>query len=55
MIEKAKGIIMKRLRVDEEEAFRRLRKLASDQNLKLVEVGRRVIGSEDVFQMLDRS
>jgi len=53
LIEKAKGVIMKRLRVDEDEAFRRLLKLASDQNLKLVEVGRRVIASEEVFQRLE--
>ncbi len=54
LIERAKGIVMKRLRVDEEEAFRRVRKLASDQNLKLVEVSRRVIAAEEVFQQMDR-
>jgi two-component system, response regulator PdtaR len=54
LIEKAKGIVMKRLRVDEEEAFRRLRKHASDQNLKLAEVGRRVIAADEVFHELDR-
>ena len=55
VIERAKGVLMKRLQVDEEEAFRRLRKLASDQNLKLVEVSRRVVASEEVFQQLDWS
>jgi response regulator NasT len=55
IIERAKGIIMKRLRVDEEEAFRRLRKLASDHNHRLIEVGRRVITSEEVFQQLERN
>src|SRR5262249_28833716 len=54
VIERAKGIIMKRLRVDEDEAFRRLRKMASDHNMKLVEVGGRVIASEEVFGQLDR-
>ncbi len=54
LIEKSKGVVMKRLRVDEEEAFRRLRKLASDHNLKLVEVGRRVIGAEEIFHQLER-
>jgi len=54
LIERAKGAVMKRLRVDEEEAFRRLRKHASDQNRKLVEVARAVVASEDVFQQLDR-
>lgn len=54
IIERAKGIVMKRLRVDEDEAFRRLRKHASDQNFKLVEVGQKVICSEEVFAQLDR-
>jgi response regulator NasT len=54
LIEKAKGIVMKRLRVDEEEAFRRLRKLASDHNLKLVEAGKRISSAEEIFQQLER-
>jgi response regulator NasT len=55
VIERAKGILMRRLGVDEEEAFRRLRTLASSQNLKLVDVGRRVLASEDIFAQLDRT
>jgi response regulator NasT len=55
VIERAKGILMRRLRVDEDEAFRRLRKLATDQNLKLVEVGRRVLASETIFAQLDKT
>ena len=54
VIERAKGALMKRLRVDEAEAFRRLRSLASEQNLKLVEVGRRIVAAEEVFSQLDR-
>jgi response regulator NasT len=54
LIERAKGIIMKRLRVDEEEAFRRLRKLASDRNRRLVEVAHRIVSAEEVFHELDR-
>ncbi len=53
IIERAKGIIMKRTQVGEEEAFRRLRKLASDQNIKLVEIGRRVNAAGAIFQELD--
>jgi response regulator NasT len=55
VIERAKGILMRRLAVDEDEAFRRLRSLASSQNLKLVEVGRRVLTAEDIFGQLDRT
>jgi response regulator NasT len=54
VIERAKGILMRRLRVDEEEAFRRLRLYASGQNLKLVEVGRKVVAAEEIFAQLDR-
>lgn len=49
LIERAKGALMRRLRVDEEEAFRRLRQAASGKNLKLVEVSRHVIAAEAVF------
>jgi len=55
IIEKAKGIVMRRLRVDEDEAFRRLRKHASDQNQKLAEIGRRVIAAEEIFHDLERN
>jgi len=54
VVERAKGILMRRLRVDEEEAFRRLRKLANDQNKKLIDVGKNVLESEEVFHNLDR-
>jgi response regulator NasT len=53
LIEKAKGILMRRLRVDEEDAFRRLRMLASSQNRKLVDVGRAVATAEEVFRQLE--
>ncbi len=53
VIERAKGVLMKRLRVDEEDAFRRLRKLSSDKNRKLVEVARDVVEAEDIFHRLD--
>lgn len=54
VIERAKGAVMKRLRVDEEEAFRRLRKLANDSNLKIVDIGKRILSAEEVFHQLDR-
>jgi response regulator NasT len=53
VIERAKGIVMKRLRVDEEEAFRRLRKAASDRNQKLIQVAHRVAAADEVFQQLE--
>jgi response regulator NasT len=53
IIEKAKGILMHRLRIDEEDAFRRLRMRASSQNRKLVEVGREVAAADEVFRQLE--
>jgi AmiR/NasT family two-component response regulator len=55
LVEKAKGVVMKRLRVDEEESFRRMRKHASDHNLKLAEVSRRVIAAEEVFREMEKN
>lgn len=54
IIERAKGIVMKRLRIEEEDAFRRLRKLASDKNWKLVEAARTLNAAEDLFRELGR-
>lgn len=54
LIERAKGIVMKRLGTDEEEAFRRLRKVASDHNQKLIETAQRVINSDEIFHQLER-
>ena len=53
LVERAKGAVMRRLHVDEEEAFRRLRKLSSKRNRKLVEVAREVLDAEGVFHQLD--
>lgn len=38
LIERAKGLLMKYLNLDEQEAFRKLQRLASSKNKKLVEV-----------------
>jgi len=43
VIEKAKGILMKHRRLDEDAAFRRLQKLARDENKKLAEVARMIV------------
>jgi len=53
LIERAKGTVMKRLRVEEEEAFYRMRKLASDSNRKIVEIAQRIVGAEEVFRQLE--
>jgi response regulator NasT len=53
-VERAKGIVMKRLHLEEPEAFRRLRKLASDQNRKLVEVAQALLKADEAFQALEK-
>jgi response regulator NasT len=49
-IERAKGILMKKVNLDEQDAFRRLQKLASDKNHKLVEVARMIVTADEAFQ-----
>jgi response regulator NasT len=47
VIERAKGILMKVGDLDEAAAFRRLQKLASDNNKKLVEVAQMIVFTEE--------
>ena len=54
IVERAKGSVMKRLRLDESEAFRRLRKLSSDTNQKLVELAQSILKADAVFQALEQ-
>jgi response regulator NasT len=53
VIERAKGIIMRRLGVGEDESYRRLRKMASDRNLKLVTVAQSLLKADEVFEALE--
>jgi AmiR/NasT family two-component response regulator len=54
VIERAKGAVVRRVGVDEEEAFRRLRKQASDRNRKLIDVSRLVLEAEEVFRHFEK-
>jgi response regulator NasT len=54
VIERAKGIVDKRLQLDEEEAFRRLRRLASNGNRKVAEVAQGIIAAEEFFKEMER-
>lgn len=55
VIERAKGILMKKGGFDEAEAFRRLQKLASDKNRKLVEIASMILTAEEAFQAPETS
>lgn len=47
VIERAKGILMKRHTLDEEGAYLRLRRMARDRNAKLADIARQVIAGND--------
>lgn len=49
VIERAKGVIMKRAQLDEQEAFRRLQKLASEKNKKLIELATMIVTAEEAL------
>lgn len=49
IIERAKGILMQRHRLSEDEAYQKLRKQAMERNLKLVELAQRVLEAADLL------
>ncbi|MFO0903119.1 MAG: response regulator [Pirellulales bacterium] len=53
IIERAKGVLMKKTGLDEGEAFRRLRRISNDRNLKLVEVAQSILISEELLDNRD--
>lgn len=50
VIERAKGILMKKAGMPEADAFRRLQKLASEKNRKLVDIASMILTAEEAFQ-----
>jgi response regulator NasT len=50
VIERAKGILMKKAGLDENEAFRRLQRLASERNQKLIDLAQMILTAEEAFQ-----
>lgn len=49
IIERAKGVLMKKLKLDEHDAFRRLQKISNERNLKLVDVANTLLLSEQIL------
>jgi len=49
LIERAKGILMKRGKIDEQSAFRTLQKLSSAKNQKMVEIAKSILTAEEAF------
>ncbi|QGJ71952.1 Response regulator receiver [Planctomycetales bacterium 10988] len=50
LIERAKGILMKRSQLDEETAFRRLQQMARDKNEKLASIAKTLVAAEDLVR-----
>lgn len=50
IVERAKGVLMKRGGLDEDDAFRRLQKLSSDKNIKMVEIARMIVTAEEAME-----
>lgn len=55
VIERAKGIVMKRFRVTEAQAMMRMQKASRDQHIKLVEMAKSIIFSEKLQSGLPKS
>jgi response regulator NasT len=50
VIERAKGILMKKAGLDEQEAFRRLQKTASEKSRKLVDIAQMILVAEEALR-----
>ncbi len=50
IIERAKGILMQRVGLSEDEAYRRLNKTARDGNRKLRDVAQSILTTEDLLR-----
>ncbi len=55
VIEKAKGLLMKKTGLDEHDAFRRLQKLASEKNRRLIEIAQSILTAEEALEPRGRS
>jgi two-component system, response regulator PdtaR len=53
LVERAKGAVTRRVGVNEADAYRRMRRMASDHNRKLVDVAREILAADGVFDSLD--
>jgi two-component system, response regulator PdtaR len=49
LIERAKGILMQRLRMSERDAYERLRQRARDKRVKMKEIAQSIIEAEELF------
>jgi AmiR/NasT family two-component response regulator len=55
VIERAKGVLMRRGPLEEQEAFRRLQRLASEKSRKLVDIAHMILIAEEAVQPSDKN
>jgi len=55
VVERAKGAVTRRVGVPEDDAYRLMRKLASDHNKKMVDVARQILTAEETFRALEET
>jgi two-component system, response regulator PdtaR len=53
IVERAKGAVTRRVGVPEDDAYRLMRKVASDHNKKMVDVARQILTAEETFRALE--
>jgi two-component system, response regulator PdtaR len=53
LIERAKGAVGRRCALNENEAYRRMRKVASNANRKMVDVARDILAAEETFRLVE--
>jgi response regulator NasT len=49
LVERAKGVLMAKSGITEEQAYQKLRSMAMNRNLKLAEVAQRILDVEDLL------
>ena len=49
LVDRAKGLLMARYRLSEDQAYQRLRSMAMNKNMKLAEIAQRLIDVEDLL------
>ena len=53
LIERAKGVLMRRLCIDEHDAFQKMKRFASNHNRKLVDVAKETLAAENIFHEIE--
>ncbi|MBO0697813.1 MAG: response regulator [Zavarzinella sp.] len=53
VIERAKGAVTRRCGVNESDAYRRMRRMASNANRKMADVAREILAAEETFHLLE--